>query len=65
MRLADSLAILSHQGWMKSVLANDVAGNAKQTVGRATGSASLEAEGLAQEAKGEAQKAAGSIKRSV
>ena len=42
--------------------ANDVAGNVKQAVGKATDNPDLVAEGKAQELKGEAQKAAGSVK---
>ena len=45
--------------------ANEAAGNIKQGVGRAVGSAKLEAEGHAQEAKGDIQKSSGEIKRSV
>jgi uncharacterized protein YjbJ (UPF0337 family) len=44
---------------------NDAAGTVKQTVGRAIGSAEMEAEGLAQEVKGEAQKISGDIKKTV
>ena len=44
---------------------NDAAGTVKQKVGRAVGSAEMEAEGLAQEAKGEAQKISGDIKKTV
>ena len=42
--------------------ANDVAGNVKQAVGKATDNPDLVAEGIAQELKGEAQKASGSVK---
>ncbi|MDX2288167.1 MAG: CsbD family protein [Hyphomicrobiaceae bacterium] len=45
--------------------ANKAVGNIKQGVGRAVGSAKLEAEGHAQEAKGDIQKSSGEIKRSV
>ncbi|MGE0316409.1 MAG: CsbD family protein [Hyphomicrobiaceae bacterium] len=40
-------------------------GNIKQTIGRATGDAELEAEGLAQEVKGEAQKGVAEMKKAV
>ena len=42
--------------------ANDVAGNVKQAVGKATDNPDLVAEGKVQELKGEAQKASGSVK---
>ena len=42
--------------------ANDVAGNVKQAVGKATDNPDLVAKGKAQELKGEAQKASGSVK---
>lgn len=45
--------------------ANDAMGNIKQTIGRATGDAELEAEGLAQEAKGEVQKGVAAMKKAV
>ncbi|MGD9667638.1 MAG: CsbD family protein [Hyphomicrobiaceae bacterium] len=45
--------------------ANDAMGNIKQTIGRATGDAELEAEGLAQEVKGEAQKGVAEMKKAV
>ncbi len=41
---------------------NDVAGNVKQAVGKATGNEEMEAEGKTQETKGEAQKAMGNVK---
>ncbi len=43
-------------------LANEVAGNVKQGVGKATGNDRLVAEGKAQELKGEAQKTVGDVK---
>ncbi|NLR71893.1 CsbD family protein [Novosphingobium sp. ERN07] len=43
-------------------LANEAAGNVKQAVGKATGNASLHAEGVAQERKGEAQQVKGKVK---
>ncbi len=44
---------------------NDVVGNVKQGVGKATGNEEMEAEGKGQEAKGEAQKAMGNAKDAV
>jgi uncharacterized protein YjbJ (UPF0337 family) len=46
-------------------MANDAAGNVKQSVGKATENESLEAEGFAQERKGEAQRAVGEAKDTV
>lgn len=46
-------------------LANEAVGNVKQGVGKATGSAKLQAEGKAQEFKGEAQQARGKVKDAV
>ncbi|WP_022711785.1 CsbD family protein [Pseudochrobactrum sp. AO18b] len=46
-------------------LANEAAGNVKQAVGKATGSAKLEAEGRAQELKGEAPQAKGKAKDTI
>jgi uncharacterized protein YjbJ (UPF0337 family) len=43
-------------------LANEVVGNVKQGIGRATDNPKLEGEGLAQEKKGEAQNLAGNVK---
>ncbi|MGN6690446.1 MAG: CsbD family protein [Sphingopyxis sp.] len=43
-------------------LANEAAGNVKQTVGKATDNERLRAEGAAQERKGEAQNLAGKVK---
>ncbi|GBU16296.1 MULTISPECIES: CsbD family protein [Methylobacterium] len=42
--------------------ANEVAGNVKQGVGKATGNEKLQAEGKAQELKGEAQRTVGETK---
>jgi len=46
-------------------MGNEVAGKAKQAVGKATNNASLHGEGIAQERKGEAQQFAGKAKESV
>ena len=46
-------------------LANEAVGNVKQGVGKVTGDAKLQAEGVAQETKGEAQQAAGKVKDGV
>jgi len=46
-------------------VANEVAGNVKQGVGKMVGSEKLEAEGKLQELKGEAQKAKGDVKNAV
>jgi uncharacterized protein YjbJ (UPF0337 family) len=43
-------------------LGNEIAGNIKQAVGKATDRPHLEAEGIVQERKGEAQNLAGKIK---
>jgi uncharacterized protein YjbJ (UPF0337 family) len=43
-------------------LGNEIAGNVKQTAGRATNNPNLEAEGLAQERKGEGQNLKGKVK---
>lgn len=43
-------------------LANEAAGNVKQTVGKATDNERLRAEGAAQERRGEAQNLAGKVK---
>jgi uncharacterized protein YjbJ (UPF0337 family) len=45
--------------------ANEVAGNVKQGVGKATGNDRLRAEGKAQELKGDAQKAKGQVKDAI
>jgi uncharacterized protein YjbJ (UPF0337 family) len=42
--------------------ANEVVGNVKQVVGRATNNPRLEGEGIAQERKGEAQNRVGRVK---
>ncbi|WP_312936373.1 CsbD family protein [Pseudomonas sp.] len=42
--------------------ANDLIGEGKQAVGKATGNDKLRAEGAAQEAKGEVQKKVGDVK---
>ncbi len=44
---------------------NDVVGNVKQGVGKATGNEEMEAEGHAQETKGDAQKALGNAKEAI
>ncbi|MCB5408690.1 CsbD family protein [Pseudogemmobacter faecipullorum] len=46
-------------------LANEVTGNVKQAVGKATGNEKLQAEGARQELKGEAQQALGKAKDGV
>ncbi|WP_339417098.1 MULTISPECIES: CsbD family protein [unclassified Pseudomonas] len=46
-------------------VANEVAGNVKQGVGKVTGDDKLRAEGLVQEKKGEVQKAVGDTKDAV
>ena len=46
-------------------LANEVAGNVKQGIGKATGNEKLQAEGKAQELKGETQRAVGGVKDGV
>lgn len=46
-------------------MANEAAGNVKQSVGKATDNGSLEAEGFVQERKGEAQQAVGKAKDAV
>lgn len=43
-------------------IANEVAGNTKQAIGRATGNERLEGEGIIQEKKGEAQNLKGAVK---
>lgn len=43
-------------------IANEIAGNAKQAVGRATRNGTLGAEGVAQERKGEGQNLKGKLK---
>lgn len=43
-------------------IANEVAGNTKQAIGKATDNERLRAEGEAQERKGEAQNLKGSVK---
>ncbi|WP_077147038.1 CsbD family protein [Sphingopyxis sp. KK2] len=43
-------------------IANEVAGNTKQAIGRATGNERLEGEGILQEKKGEAQNLKGAVK---
>jgi uncharacterized protein YjbJ (UPF0337 family) len=43
-------------------LGNEIAGNIKQTAGKATDKPHLEAEGVVQERKGEAQNLSGKIK---
>jgi len=45
--------------------ANEVAGNVKQGIGKATGSAKMQAEGKVQERKGDAQKTVGKVKDAV
>lgn len=44
---------------------NQVAGNAKEAAGKATGNKKLEAEGRIQELKGDAQRAAGKVEEKV
>lgn len=46
-------------------LANEALGNVKQGVGKVTGDAKLQAEGVAQETKGEAQQATGKVKDGI
>lgn len=46
-------------------LANEAAGNVKQTVGKATGNRNMEVNGVVQERKGEAQQAIGKAKDAV
>jgi uncharacterized protein YjbJ (UPF0337 family) len=46
-------------------MANEAAGNVKQTVGKAVGSDKMRAEGMVQERKGEAQQAVGKAKDAV
>ena len=46
-------------------MANEAAGNVKQSVGKATDNAKLQGEGFAQERKGEAQQAKGKAKETV
>lgn len=45
--------------------ANEVAGNVKQGIGKATGSAKMQAEGKVKERKGDAQKTVGKVKDAV
>jgi len=42
--------------------ANNLAGNTKQAIGKATDNPELEVKGIAQEAKGDAQNVTGSVK---
>lgn len=44
---------------------NEAVGNVKQGIGKATGSAKLQAEGKVQEKKGEAQQTVGNVKDAV
>ena len=46
-------------------MANEAAGNIKQTVGKATGNRGLEIDGVVQERKGEVQSAVGKAKDSM
>ena len=46
-------------------LANEAAGNVKQSIGKATGNERLQAEGKGQELKGKGQKAVGDAKQGV
>lgn len=46
-------------------VANEVAGNVRQGVGRAIGDAEMEAKGVVQERKGEAQQIKGDVKDAV
>jgi uncharacterized protein YjbJ (UPF0337 family) len=46
-------------------VANEVVGNVKQGVGKATGNTELEVKGTIQEKKGEAQQAVGKVKDAV
>ena len=58
-RVADRSSAMSGTSDKIKGMANEAAGNVKQGVGKLTGDAKLQAEGLAQEAKGEAQQADG------